>query len=165
MVWNDIVKAENYMLNSLESVKTFEVGEDLREGFILENIASLYKFKRDYSKSIEYYNLATEIYKKYGNQSKIAELKAKIGITYSSFFDDTTRSIENFEQALEIFENLNSLKESAEILQYLGDIYLKLGDIDLALGNYEKAKNYYQELMDKDNVNILKEKINSLKIE
>ena len=40
-----------------------------------------------------------------------------------------------------------------------------MGDIDLALGNYEKAKNYYQELMDKDNVNILKEKINSLKIE
>ena len=162
---NNSENAENLMLKSLEAVRTFEVGEDLREGIVLENLANLFQLKENYSKSIEYYILAIEIYKKYGDKSKIAELKSKIAIIYSESFDDTARAIEFFEQALDIFENLNVLKESAEILQYLGDISLKLKDIDLALANFEKSKSYYHELKDEYNVNILKEKIDSLKIE
>ncbi|MFX1410723.1 MAG: tetratricopeptide repeat protein [Promethearchaeota archaeon] len=162
LLWDNGIEAENLLLKSLEAVRIFEIGEDIKEGIVFENIAKLYEHKGDYLKSIEHYNFSIDIYDKYGDKPKIAELKTTIASLYLDYLDKKSEAIKIFEDALDIYENLEYIKECADILQSLGDIAVKKGEIDLALNEFERARNYYKELQDEYNVNIITEKINSL---
>lgn len=162
LLWENTFEAESLLLKSLEAVRIFKISEDIKEGIILENLAKLYELKGDYLKSIEYYNYSIEIYEKYGDKSKIADLKTAIAQLYLDFLDNNSEAIKYFESALEIFEALEYFKECADIFQTLGDIAIKKGEIELALVDFERAKNYYKELQDDYNENIVNEKINSI---
>lgn len=162
LLWNNSIEAEGFFLKSLEAIRTFEIGENINEGNILEKLGNLYAAKSEYEKSIEYFKLSVEIFYKFGDDIKSAELKFKMANIYSLFLHDESNAIQLFEDALEIFEELNYDKQSAEILHKLGDIYIQKGETDQAISNFEKAKEYYSELQDEYNVNLLTEKINSL---
>ncbi|MFX1314982.1 MAG: tetratricopeptide repeat protein [Promethearchaeota archaeon] len=162
LLWDNHIEAENFLLKSLEAIRIFEIGEDIKEGIVFESLAKLYEYKGDYRKSIEYYNLSIDIYDKYGDKSKIAELKTVIASLYLDFLDNKSEAIKSFEVALDIYESLEYIKECADILQSLGDIAIKKGEIDLALSEFRRARNFYKELQDDYNVNIITEKINSL---
>ncbi len=156
-------KAENLFIQSLEAVRIFEISDNIKEGEILENLAKLYISKGDIERAIEYYELACEIFFKFGDNIKNAELKFKIGNIFLEFEEDTIKAINFFEEALDIYEDLAYIKESALILHKLGDIYLNKRLIENAILYFEKARNYYQKIKDEYSTELLNEKIKSLK--
>ncbi len=155
-------KAENLYLQSLEAVRIFEIGDNIKEGEILESLAELYISKGDIEKAIEYFDLSREVFYKFGDNTKSAELKFKIGKIYLEFVEDIAKAINFFEEALEIYEDLEYFRESAVILHKLGDIYLLKRMNETALSYFERARNYYQNIQDEYSVDLLSEKIRSL---
>ena len=158
---NQFNEAENYLLSSLEAIRTIESGEDINEALVLKNLAKLYVLNGTYQTAIDYYNLSSEIYYKFGEDDRVAQIKYKKAQIYLNHLRDDTEAIKNFEEALDIFEDLRYMKESAEILHKLGDIYINKGIVELAVSNWTNAKNYYQELQDNYNADLLDAKINS----
>ena len=116
----------------------------------------------DIEKAIEYFDLSREIFYKFGDNNKNAELKFKIGKIYLEFEEDTTTAANFFEDSLEIYEDLEYFKESAIILHKLGDIYLHKRMVETALSYFERARNYYQNIQDEYNANLINEKMKSL---
>ncbi len=155
-------KAENLYLQSLEAVRIFEISENIKEGEILESLAELYISKGDIKRAIEYFELSREIFYKFGDNAKSAELKFKIGKIYLEYEEDTTQAINFFEESLEVYEDLEYFKESAIILHKLGDIYIQRRIIETAISYFERARNYYQKIQDEYNLNLITEKIKSL---
>ncbi|MFX0023112.1 MAG: tetratricopeptide repeat protein [Candidatus Hermodarchaeota archaeon] len=155
-------KAENLFLQSLEAVRVFEIGDNIKEGEILENLAELYLSKGDTKRAIDYFDLSREIFYKFGDNIKNAELKFKIGKIFLEYEEDKIQAINNFEESLEVYEELEYFKESAVILQKLGDIYLTKGIIETAVSYFERACNFYQKIQDEYNVKLITEKIKSL---
>jgi tetratricopeptide (TPR) repeat protein len=155
-------KAEDLFLKSLEAVRIFEIGDNIKEGEILENLAELCISKGDIERAIEYFDLSREIFYKFGDNNKNAELKFKIGILYLEYEEDLSRAINFFEEALEIYEELEYFKESAIILHKLGDIYIQKRMIQMGVSYFERAREYYQNIKDDYNANLLSEKIRSL---
>ncbi|MHA1724469.1 MAG: tetratricopeptide repeat protein [Promethearchaeota archaeon] len=154
-------EAENFLFRSLEAVRTFNIGEYIKEARILQALGKFYKKKKDFNKAIEYYELAGEILYKYGNDLQHADVLFKIGDIYLLDLKNSLKAIDYYNKALEIYEKKNHLKKSAETLNTLGEIYLNIS-IDLSITYFEKAKNYYSELLDDYNVRLLTEKIKSL---
>ncbi len=155
-------KAENLFLQSLEAVRIFEIGENIKEGEILESLAELYISKGEIKKAIEFFELSREIFYKFGDNAKSAELKFKMGKIYFEYEEDTTQAINLFEESLDVYEELEYFKESALILHKLGDIYLQRRIIETAISYFERARNYYQNIQDEYNLNLITEKIKSL---
>jgi tetratricopeptide (TPR) repeat protein len=122
----------------------------------------LYELTDEHTKAIQYYKLSNDIYLKFGNDIKIAELKSKIAHLYLEIIENESEAIKFYEEALKIYEDLNYSRESAEILHKLGDYYLSREIIELALEYFEKAKVYYKGFQDEYNLNLIISKINSL---
>ncbi|MFW9818023.1 MAG: tetratricopeptide repeat protein [Candidatus Thorarchaeota archaeon] len=155
-------KAESLYLKSLEAVRVFEIGDNIKEGAILENLAELYLLKGDIKRAIEYFDLSREIFYKFGDNIKSAELKFKIGKIFLEYEEDTTKAINFFEESLEVYEELDYFKESATILQKLGNIYLNKRMVETAISYFERARDYYQTIQDEYNLNLITERIKSL---
>jgi len=156
-------KAENLFIQSLEAIRIFEIGDSIKESEILENLAELYISKGDVKKAIEYYDLACEIFIKFGDNGKNAELKFKIGRIYLEFEENSSKAINYFEEALEIYDELGYTKQCALILHKLGEIYLDKGMIEMAISHFDEARKNYNEIKDHYNADLLNEKIKSLK--
>ncbi len=156
-------KAENLFVQSLEAVRIFEMSDSIKESEILENLAELYISKGEVQKAIEYYDLACEIFVKFGDNSKNAEFKIKIGGIYLEFEENSLKAINYFEEALEIYDELGYTKQCALILHKLGDIYLDRGRLEMAISHFDEARKYYNDIKDGYNADLLTEKIKSLK--
>jgi len=163
LLWDNDSEAEHYLLNSLEAIRTFGVRENIKEGLVLETIAKFYSLKGEDNKAIDYYSYSTEIYQKFGDKLKIAEMKYEVAKIFQNYIQNEQKAIQYYEEALEIFESLNNLKKAAEIRNNLGDIYVLKELFDLALNNFIMAKKIYTELEDEYNKNLVLGKINSLK--
>ncbi len=162
-VWDNDLDAEDYLLKSLEAVRTFEIQENIKEGIVLESIAKFYSLKGEDKKAIDYFSYSKDIYQKFGDKLKIAEMNYHIAKIFQEYIQNDQKAIQYYEEALEIYENLNESKISADIHHKLGDIYVKTQFYDLAQSNFEIAKKLYAELEDEYNKAILDGKINSLK--
>ncbi|MFX1571603.1 MAG: tetratricopeptide repeat protein [Promethearchaeota archaeon] len=162
ILWNDSTKAENFLLKSLEAVRIFEIGDNIYEGDILENLAEFYITKGEIERAIEYYNLSSEIFYRFGYDDKNANLKFKVGKLFLEFIENYTEALNYFEEALNIYEEKGYIQEAAIILNKIGDIYFNRGLNDLALKNFDNARIHYKELDDDYNVNLLDKKIKSI---
>ena len=154
--------AEDLLLKSLESIRTFEIGDSINQAIVLKHLGLLYKNKGEFKLAIEYLTLSGDIYYKFGEDFQQAELKTQIGQIYLDQLNDDMEAVKFLEEALEIFENRNFEKQCAEILHKLGDISINKGMIDMAISNFERAKFLYDEIKDHYNANLLNEKLNSL---
>ncbi len=162
-LWDNDLEAEDYLLKSLEAVRTFEIQENVKEGIVLESIAKFYSLKGEDRKAIDYFNYSKDIYQKFGDKLKIAEMKYHVAKIFQEYIQDDQKAIQYYEEALEIYENLNKSKIGADIRNKLGDIYVSKQLYDLARSNFENAKKLYAELEDEYNLAIINGKINSLK--
>lgn len=162
LLWENLLEAENCLVQSLNAIRIFSIGDNIHEGDVLESLAKLYSLKENYDKAIEYYKLSLEIYYKYGDNEKCAEIKFKIGTLILEFDKDKLKSMKYFEESLGIYEDLHYIKDTADILHKLGDIYINMDLHEMALLNLERAKDYYRELQDENSSIIIEEKIKSL---
>ncbi len=163
--WGKLFEAENCLIKSLNAIRIFSINDNIYEGNVLESLAEMYSINENDDKAIEYYNLSLEIYYKYGDRKKCAEIKFIIGSIILNSKLDKFNSIKYFEDSLEIYEDLNYIKESADILIKLGDLYISKQMPDIALLNLERAKDYYKDLQDEKIFRLIDEKIKSLKNE
>jgi len=162
-LWDNDLEAEDYLMKSLEAVRTFEIQENIKEGIVLEALAKFYSLKGDDKKAIEYFSYSKDIYQKFGDKLKIAEMKYQVAQIFKEYMQNDEKAITYYEEALEIYENLNKSKIAADIHDKLGDIYISRQRYDLALNNFEIAKKLYIELGDDYNKTITEGKIDSLK--
>ena len=162
-LWDNDLEAEDYFLKSLEAVRTFEVQENIKEGIVLEAIAKFYSLKGEDGKAIDYYSYSKDIYQKFGNKSKIAEMKYHVATIFQDYIQNEQKAILYYEEALEMFESVANAKMAAKILHKLGDIYVSKQMFEQALSNFERAKKFYADIEDEYNKNIVTEKVNSLK--
>ena len=162
-LWDNDLEAEDYLLKSLEAVRTFEIQENIKEGIVLEAIAKFYSLKGEDSKAIDYFSYSKDIYQKFGDKLKIAEMKYHVAKIFQEYIQNNQKAIQYYEEALEIFESLNKFKIAADIHNKLGDINISNQSYELALRNFESARKLYAELEDDDNKAIIDGKINSLK--
>ena len=162
-LWDNDLEAEDFLLKSLEAVRTFEIQENVKEGIVLEAIAKFYSLKGDDKKAIDYFSYSKDIWKKFGNMEKIAEMKYHVAKIFHEYMQNDQKAITYYEEALEIYENLNKSKIAADIHDKLGDIYISREMYDLALNHFENAKKLYTELDDDYNKTITDGKIDSLK--
>ncbi|KKN45680.1 hypothetical protein LCGC14_0680700, partial [marine sediment metagenome] len=161
LIWDNIIDAENSLLQSLEAVRIFGIRDNINEGEILEELAKIYSIKRDDKRAVEYYNLAYEIYYKFGDNIKCADLKYKIAQLYSNS-EKKSKALDYYEEALNLYEDLGHIKEAAILLHKLGDLYLNKEMINMAITNFTRARDYFKELQDDYNANFLEEKIKSI---
>ncbi len=162
LLWENLQNAEDFLLQSLEAVRIFGIRDNINEGKILEEIAHVYSVEGDTKRAVEFYKLSYDIYYKFGNNIKCAELQYNIAELYSDSHRNESEAVGYFEEALKIYESLGHTKEAAILLHKLGDYYLHKNMSNLALPNFEKARDYFKELEDDYLVNILEEKIKSL---
>ena len=162
LIYSNDKLSEDNLLKSLEAIRTFEVSETINEGIILENLAGSYEVRGEIHKAIEYFKLCSEIYYKFGNDFKNAEIKTRIGNAYFKLLDNSTEALNYYEEAIDIYDDLNYTKETADTSQVIGDIYILKGIVESALSYFERAKELYQVVNDTQNLNIIIEKINSL---
>ncbi len=158
---NNLELAEEYLHKSLKTIRILEE-KNINECLILESLAQLYDLKGEYTRTIEYYKLCNDVYQKFGNDVKIAEIKYKVAQIFLEKVKNESEAINFYDEALDLFEDLKYSKETAEILHKLGDIYLDKEVDEIALEYFEKAKRYYQEFQDEYNLNLIISKINSL---
>ncbi|MFX0028907.1 MAG: tetratricopeptide repeat protein [Candidatus Hermodarchaeota archaeon] len=163
LLWNNLEFTEVCFIKSLEAVRIFSIGENINEGEILENLADLYNSKGEIEKAIEYYNLSCEIFYKFGDNEKCAQIKVIISEKYLNFEEDASRATKFLKEALIIYEDLHYIKESADIHNKLGDIYKNNKMQDIALEHYKSARSSYSEIHDEENLKLIEEKIKSLK--
>ncbi|MHA2087883.1 MAG: tetratricopeptide repeat protein, partial [Promethearchaeota archaeon] len=163
--WRKLFEAENCLIKSLNAIRIFSMSDYIYEGDVLESLADMYTISENDDRAIEYYNLAFEIYYKYGDRKKCAEIKFIIGSIILNSDLDQFKSIEYFEDSLEIYKDLNYIKEAADILIKLGDLYITKQVPNIALLNLEEARDFYKELQDEDMQRLISEKINTLKNE
>ena len=162
LLQNNNKEAEDYLLKSLNSIRSYELGVNLNEAKVLKNLAKTYEEMGENQRAIDYYTMASEVYYKFGDDIKVASLKNEIASVYLNKLKNDSEAINNYEDALEIFEDQSYMKESADILQKLGDIYINKSIIELALSHWEKARDIYREILDEVNLNLVMEKINTL---
>lgn len=163
LIWNNDELAESNLIRSLKAIRAFEVKDYINEAIILEELAKYYLLKGDDIKSIDFLNYAINIYKKYGDKVKTAEIKRESAKIYNQHLQNPIRAREIYEEALEIFENLDYIKQAAEVLNSLGDLCLDSNNFQEASNYFKRSKLYYQDLRDQYNLDLITEKIKSLK--
>ncbi len=162
ILWDHDIEAENYFLKSLETIRNYEIQDHINEALVLDNLAKFYTIKGEDEKAIDYFTYAMDIYKKYGNEIKVAEIEKEIARIYHEFLQDSTRAIKFYEEALEIYETEEYFKESAEIFDKIGEIYKMEQNIPLALLSFKKALKYYSEINDEINKSLISQKIEAI---
>ncbi len=163
LMWDNDADAEDFFLKSLSTIRTFEIQDHIKEGLVLEDIARLHALRGEDESTIEYYNYASEIYEKFGDKEKVAELSVKIAKIYYDYIQNKMKSIEYYQKALNLYEFLNSPKQVAMILERLGDVSIANKDIENALEYFERAKLHYEEIENISEIDLIKEKIHSIK--
>ena len=162
LMWDNDTDAEDFFLKSLSTIRTFEIQDHIKEGKVLEDIASFHALRGEDESAIEYYDFASEIYEKFGDKEKIAELSAKIGKIYNDYVQNKDKSIEYYQKSLNLYEKLDSSKQAAIILERLGDLSLAAQDIESALDYLERAKLHYEEIEDISGMELITKKIDSI---
>ena len=162
LMWDNDADAEDFFLKSLSTIRTFEIQDHIKEGIVLEDIASFHALRGEDESAIEYYNYASEIYEKFGDKEKIAELSAKIGKIYNDYVQNKDKTIEYYQKALNLYEKLNLSKQAAIILERLGDISIAIQDIESAIDYLERAKLHYEEIEDISEIELITKKIDSI---
>ncbi len=115
------------------------------------NIADLYLKKSNIDSALVNLNKALKFAEKANDQSKIAEVKNKVGF----YYEKTGRykeALENYNESLSIFEKLNNSKKIAEIFNSLGYLYSKLYAEDKAIQNYFKSLSINKEISNEKGV-------------
>ncbi|MBN1800303.1 MAG: tetratricopeptide repeat protein [Candidatus Lokiarchaeota archaeon] len=156
-------KAEINILRSLESLRTHEIEDSLNQALVLKLIGKIYSAKNNFIKAVEYFDLSSITYEKFGALYDKALVKILAAQDIMESNNDDSKALNYYEDALNIFQEQGYDKEVADTSQTLGDIYIKLNLEGIALEYFEKAKDTYQILKDKFNSQLVKEKIQSLK--
>ena len=158
LMWDNDADAEDFLLKSLSTIRTFEIQDHIREGIVLEDIASFHALRGEDESAIEYFTYASEIYEKFGDKEKIAEISAKIGKIYEEYVQNNDKAFEYYQKSLNLYENLNSSKQAAIILERLGDLSITANDTENAIDYLERAKLLYEEIEDISKIELIKKK-------
>lgn len=161
LMWDNDANAEDFFLKSLSTIRTFEIQDHIKEGIVLEDIASFHALRGEDESAIEYFTYASEIYEKFGDKQKTAEISAKIGKIYEDFVQNNDKAIENYQKALNLYENLNSYKRAAIILEKLGDLSIAGNEKENAIDYLERAILNYEEIEDISEIKLIRKKIDS----
>jgi serine phosphatase RsbU (regulator of sigma subunit) len=108
-----------------------------------------YEEKSDFTKSLEHYQKALQIFTDEGDKTGIANCYNNIGIIHR-LMGDSPRSMENFQKALRVYEELGDKTGQANTFNNIGIIFHDQGDLNKALEYYQKSYEIAEELGDRN---------------
>ncbi|MBM76750.1 MAG: hypothetical protein CMK59_15185 [Proteobacteria bacterium] len=128
---------ESKALLLLEAERLMELGHIEREQSV-------------YAKALEYYDLATTLYKEQNNHKGIAEVYRRKGIVLyeKASYDEALKS---YNEALLIVRDVGDRRLEGDVLSNLGIVLLEQGDKEAALKYYHHALEIHRELGDRHN--------------
>ena len=110
------------------------------------NILGLYyRYKGDYSQSIDYHYKSLELYEKLNDNKGVATVLFGIG-NILSLQKNYSSALEYYNKSLLLREKQNDKKGVANIVNSIGIVYKKLGKLDTALIYYKKSLTIQKEI-------------------
>ncbi|MBA3663150.1 MAG: tetratricopeptide repeat protein [Bacteroidetes bacterium] len=116
----------------------------------LANLATVYTYVGNYSKSLEINFKSLKLAEEIKNKNSIASCLGNIGIVYM-FQEDYDRALVYYIRALKIFEETGDIKNLAIGLDNIGNVYKNKGDYKNAIENFSKALEKSIEAKDNQN--------------
>jgi serine phosphatase RsbU (regulator of sigma subunit)/Tfp pilus assembly protein PilF len=137
-------KAEEYYLKALPK-------NGKRSAMINSNLGLLYTYTKQYSKALQCYKIALEVYREKGRKVGEGDVYTNMGIVY---FDlkDYNKALELHLQALEIFKEAGDKRRLNISYENLGAAYIELKDFKKAEQNLLEALTIAQDIGDKEGV-------------
>ena len=104
----------------------------LGEGKALGNLGIVYAHFGQYTRAIEYFELALAIHRKYGDMQGEATSLANLGNAYDEL-SQYAKAIEFLEQALAIHRKIGDVRSEGSNLGSLGSVYKNVGEYARAI--------------------------------
>ncbi len=152
--------AEDNLIQGLNLVRT--LGLDRKEAFFYENLGKLYSIEGKKTECIEYFELAQEMYQKFGEKEQEGSILEHIGDVYSNDLNENSKALAYYDKAIELFKEENYRKNQADLHVKIADIHLDLNEINSAQENLQQAHQLYKIMYDDTTANIISERMKSL---
>jgi pentatricopeptide repeat protein len=110
-------------------------------GANLYDIALNYMYLGDYSKALEYFEEALEIFRELGNKNGMGNVLKNIGDIHAKFGNDP-KALVYYEKALKIYTDIGNKSGGSRDLANVGDVHREQGNYEKALEFYEKSNDY-----------------------
>ncbi|RZN79673.1 MAG: tetratricopeptide repeat protein [Winogradskyella sp.] len=131
----------------LQALRLFQIDNDVKNiADIYHNIAMVYRFQKDYGKSIQYFKKAIHLNDSLNNKLGVGNARNMIASSYSRLkkYDS---ALMNYQEAERIFKSLNATENIQQLNNNMVSFYRRLGNLDkaleLSLSNikYSKSKD------------------------
>ncbi|MCP4761933.1 MAG: tetratricopeptide repeat protein [archaeon] len=155
--------AENCLLQGLNIVRTYELSKE--EGRFYDLLADIYLITDRIDEMMEYYKFALENYQDFGNDEKSSKVSEKMAELSVNLFNNPQKALDYLYNSLEIYRNQHYSKMIGETLLKISDIHIDIQDESSAIECLIEAKSIFNNLYDEFTVQIITEKLRSIRNE
>jgi len=156
-----IDKAEKHLLTAYEIIKEIHGESSLTTEEYINQLAQLYRVKRDYEKALQYIKKSFDIFqelkleqsKEYRDLLLFVDRANNLSLTSAHVGAVDVNAIEASEKALSTLKKLHKdkpAKEIAGVLNVLGSLYAATKNFDKAIENTSEALKQMSHLKDKN---------------
>jgi len=133
----DFKKAEEHFLSALKQIRERKI--TIIESKTFKLLAELYFQTKDYTKALQYYDSAAQLYTKTSNEFGVAEVNLGISTVYTAQnkFDEARKLIE---ESLQTAKRFNAKKMEINCFNQLSILAEKKGDYKAALAFHKNFK-------------------------
>ncbi|TFF89290.1 MAG: tetratricopeptide repeat protein [Promethearchaeota archaeon] len=132
--------------------KTIISEEKKEEAEKYRKLGRSYQVKGNFSKAMEYYYKAYEIFNKKDDKKTMSEILVNIGALFRSW-EKYDEAIEYYTHSLRIKESLDDIKGKAKVLTLMGFVYQSWKKYDKALTSFNKSLEIFESLNDSRGIN------------
>ncbi|MHA1728613.1 MAG: hypothetical protein ACTSWY_07755 [Promethearchaeota archaeon] len=157
---NELNSAEICLVQGLNIVRTYELSKE--EGNFYNLLGDLYYYQNKIDDSSEYYKLALENFRDFGDEKNIVKIYEKLSDLNLKQIKDKQGALNHLYSALEIYRSQNYSKKVGETLMKIADIHIDLTDESSAVECLLEARNIYKTLYDEFTSDLITAKLNSL---
>ncbi|MBN2155657.1 MAG: tetratricopeptide repeat protein [Candidatus Lokiarchaeota archaeon] len=157
---NSLEIAENILVEGLNLVRTLQFEQ--KEAFFYHHLGDLYLVKEKFGLCLEYYQLAQEIYEKFGEKEAEGDIYEKLGNIYAENLDQLDKALEHYAKSLVIYQEENFRRKQADLLVKSAEIHIDRNETNSALENFQKAQHLYKIMYDDTSAQIIAERIKSM---
>jgi tetratricopeptide (TPR) repeat protein len=129
-------------------VKCLKIQEKIKDetvGITTTNIGNVYLNQKNFSKALEFYTKAQQLFAKYPNPRGLGELYNNLGLYYK-LTNNQPKALETFNKAILAFTSIDDKFGISDTYFYIGEIYIEQNKLDESLVATNKSLALAKEL-------------------